>query len=384
MNLVHISIGNLKRRKAKAFLLVAGLSIGVAMVVAMFGITHRMQADVERKLDEYGANIIIVPKAENLSLAYGGVSVTDASYDVEELGEKDAELIKTIKDSRNVSAVAPKLIGAHKIRDLSYLIVGVDFPSELRIKRWWQLSGRDPEGAYDIVLGKRASETLRIQTGESLMIDNTNYKVAAVLEENASQDDIALFMDIREARRLLNKDGKTSMIEVSALCSECPIEDIVAQISEKLPHAKVTPVRQAMTLRMQTVDQIMKFSIAVSIVVLVIGAFIVFISMLSAVSERTKEIGVLRAIGYRKSHILKTILIEAFIVSICAGLIGWLGGSLSASLLAPTDIAYTGIGFDMLTFTIATSIALMIGMLSSVYPAVKASKLEPSEALRYF
>ncbi len=384
MNLVHISIGNLKRRKAKAFLLVAGLSIGVAMVVAMFGITHRMQADVERKLDEYGANIIIVPKAENLSLAYGGVSVTDASYDVEELGEKDAEMIKTIKDSRNVSAVAPKLIGAHKIRDLSYLIVGVDFPSELRIKRWWQLSGRDPEGAYDIVLGKRASETLRIQTGESLMIDNTNYKVAAVLEENASQDDIALFMDIREARRLLNKDGKTSMIEVSALCSECPIEDIVAQISEKLPHAKVTPVRQAMTLRMQTVDQIMKFSIAVSIVVLVIGAFIVFISMLSAVSERTKEIGVLRAIGYRKSHILKTILIEAFIVSICAGLIGWLGGSLSASLLAPTDIAYTGIGFDMLTFTIATSIALMIGMLSSVYPAVKASKLEPSEALRYF
>lgn len=384
MNLAHISIGNLKRRKAKAALLVAGLAIGVAMVVAMLGITQRMQADVEKKLDEYGANIIVVPKAENLSLTYGGVNITDTSYDVEELSEKDSEVIKTIKDNRNISAVAPKLIGTHKINTLSYLFVGVDFSSELRIKRWWQFAGKEPEGKNDIVLGKRASETLRVNPGDDLMIDNASYKVAAVLEENASQDDIAVFMDIQEARKILNKEGKTSMIEVSALCSECPIEEIVAQISGKLPHAKVTPVRQAMTLRMQTVDQIMKFSIAVSIVVLVIGSFIVFISMLSSVSERTKEIGVLRAIGYRKSHILKTILIEAFMVSIFAGFIGWLGGSLAASLLAPAEMAFKGIGFDLLTFTIATSIALLIGMLSSVYPAVKASKLEPSEALRYF
>ncbi len=127
----------------------------------------------------------------------------------------------------------------------------------------------------------------------------------------------------------------------------------------------------------------MKFSVAVSIVVLLIGSFVVFISMLSSVNERTKEIGVLRAIGYRKFHVLKIILIEAFIVSLMAGIAGWTGGSLATSFLAPDDMIITGIGFDPLIMVLAVIVSIAIGMLSSIYPAVKASNLEPLEALRY-
>ncbi|MEJ2313218.1 MAG: ABC transporter permease, partial [Nitrospirota bacterium] len=141
MKLANISLGNLRRRKGKAVLLAAGLTIGVAMVVAMIGITLQMQEDVERKLDQYGANIIVTPRAENLSLSYGGVSVTSASYDVEELRGEDASLIKTIENKQNISAVAPKVIGAHREGDRSLLVVGVDFPSEFKIKRWWRLQG---------------------------------------------------------------------------------------------------------------------------------------------------------------------------------------------------------------------------------------------------
>jgi putative ABC transport system permease protein len=100
MKLAHISLGNLKRRKGKALLLVAGLTIGVAMVVAMTGITFQMQEDIEKKLDEYGANIIVTPHSENLSLSYGGVGVTSASYDIEELAEADAALIPTIENKK--------------------------------------------------------------------------------------------------------------------------------------------------------------------------------------------------------------------------------------------------------------------------------------------
>lgn len=376
-------MGNLRRRKGKAALLVAGLSIGVAMVVALLGITTRMQADVERKLDEYGANIIIVPKTETLSLSYGGVNVTNTSYDVQELRETDAAIIKTIENSKNVSAVAPKVMGTHTFGDLSYLIVGVDFPPEFLIKKWWRIFGSRTETDADIIIGSGVAGSLKLSPGDTLPIGEDVFRVTGVLQENASQDDVSIFMDIQKARVLLGKEGRTSMIEVSALCSDCPIEDIVAQISEKLPHAKVSPVRQAMTLKMQTVEQLVRFSVAVSIVVLLIGAFIVFVSMLSAVNERTKEIGVLRAIGYRKSHIVHMILIEAFIVSLIAGIIGWAGGSLSASFLAPDDMAVTGFGLSPLTIGLALFISMVIGMLSSIYPAVKASNLEPLEALRY-
>ena len=94
MRLYHISLGNLKRRKGKMILLSLGLSIGIAVVIAMIGITSKMKADVEKKLDEYGANIIVSPKSEGLSLNYGGLHVTDTSYDIEELSNSDAVLIR--------------------------------------------------------------------------------------------------------------------------------------------------------------------------------------------------------------------------------------------------------------------------------------------------
>jgi putative ABC transport system permease protein len=394
MRLHNISFGNLKRRLGKTVLLGAGLTIGVAMVVAMLGITTRMQADVERKLDEYGANIIISPRSDNLSLSYGGVTVADASYNLEELSASDAELITTIENSKNISAVAPKVMGAAKSGERSVLIVGINFKEEFRIKRWWRLTDTvesavggyiDPptKGPKDIVVGQAAAETLKLDIGSSLKIGKDEFNVAGILRENASQDDFAIFMALPEAQRILGKEGRISMIEVSALCADCPIEDIVAQISAKLPHAKVTAVRQAMTLKMQTVEQVIRFSVAVSIVVLLIGSLIVFVSMLSSVNERTKEIGVLRAIGFRQRHIVIVILIEAFTVSLASGLIGWGLGSISTAILAPGLAETSGMSFDPIMLGMATLLALFIGMASSIYPAVKASRLEPIEALRY-
>jgi len=393
MKLSAISLGNLRRRKGKTILLVSGLTIGVAMVVAMLGITFRMKADIERKLDEYGANIIVAPRGESLNLSYGGVSVADASYDVEELRAADAPLIRTIEFNRNISAVAPKVIGAHRYGERSLLIVGVDFPAEFKIKKWWRLEGMDSHGpGYidspartpdDIVLGSATARALGLRTGGVLPLGGRNYKVAGVLSDNASQDDYGVFMALGEAQRLLGKDDRLSMIEVSALCSQCPIEDIMAQISAKLPHAKVSAVRQAMTLKMQTMDQIIRFSLAVSAVVLAIGSLIVFVSMLSSVNERTREIGVLRAIGFRKSHIMRVILLEAFVVSLASGFFGWAAGSLSASFLSSRLTETQGLFFDPRMLAVAAAAALLVGMSSSLYPAIKASRLDPLEALRY-
>lgn len=388
MRLSSIAFGNLRRRRSKSILLAAGLAVGVALAVAMTGITSRMRTDIENKLDEYGANIVVVPRAEHLALSYGGVDVSGTSFDVEELSETDSSLIWNIELKERIAAVAPKVIGTYSIDGRSFLIVGVDFPSEFRIKKWWTLKGEDhmnapahPEVASgEVVLGSAAAKSLGFESAH-IAIGGRHYAVKGVLEENSSQDDAAIFMELKEAQRLLGKAGKVSMIEVSAHCGDCPIEEIVAQIAAKLPHAKVSPVRQAMTLKMQTAEQLMRFSIAVSIVVLAIGSLIVFVSMSSSVSERTKEIGVLRAIGFRKSHIMKVILTEAFVISLVAGVAGWALGNAAARLLAPEGMKLAF--FDPALMALAGGASLLVGMLSSLYPAIKASRLEPLEALRY-
>ena len=89
-----------------------------------------------------------------------------------------------------------------------------------------------------------------------------------------------------------------------------------------------------MKSREQTVEQLTNFSIAVSAVVLLIGGLVVLTTMMSSVNERTREIGVFRAVGFRKSHIVRIILMEALVLSLMSGVLGWVIGTLGSSLIA--------------------------------------------------
>ncbi len=132
MRLSTISLNNLRRRRGKAALLVLGLAVGVATVVSMLAITTALRADTERKIDQFGANILVVPRSDDLALSYGGVAVGVGSA-VEELSAEDVASIRTIKNSENISTVAPKLLGAGwpLLADLGKL--GIDF-KDLRSK----------------------------------------------------------------------------------------------------------------------------------------------------------------------------------------------------------------------------------------------------------
>lgn len=379
MRLSTIALGNLRRRRGRTLLLIAGLGIGVAMVVAMLGIVSSLRGDVERKLDEFGANIVIVPRTEDLALSYGGVTVSDASYEVGELSDRDLAALDGIPNRSNLRALAPKVIGALGGR----LVVGIDLQAERQIKQWWRFRGGTGPQALregEVLLGSLVAAASHAEPGGTLRLGARDYTVVGVLEPNASQDDGAVFMGLAEAQRALGKPGRLSMIEVSALCGECPIDHIVAQMGERLPHARVSAVRQAMALKMQTVDQVTRFSMAASGVVLVIGGLVVFVSMLGSVQERTREIGVLRAIGFRQSHVLRILLLEALVVSVLAGLAGWAVGSSSSWLLAPQLDVPGGPSTALLPAAVLLSLAL--GMASSIYPALRAARLDPAEALR--
>jgi putative ABC transport system permease protein len=384
MKLHTISINNLKRRKAKMAFLTIGLMVGIATIVTLITLTRSMSSDIERKMDEFGANILITPQSNGLAMNYGGISLGGVTFDQREILEEDLARIKTITNNRNISAIAPKVLGGIRIGTHDVLLVGVNFDSELKMKQWWKIFGNDPKGENELLLGSDASKVLGVEPGDSLTIKGESFKVAGVLDQTGSQDDALVFASLPKAQKLLGKQGKITLAEVAALCSGCPIGDMVTQIAEKIPDAKVSAIQQVVEGRLKALDQFKRFSFAMAAVVVFIGSLIVFVTMMGSVNERTTEIGVFRAIGFRKSHIMRIILLEAALVSLLAGVLGYLVGMGGARMALPfmAESSKALLVWDVWVAVGSVTLALVLGLLASLYPALHASRMDPTEALR--
>jgi putative ABC transport system permease protein len=384
MKLHTISINNLKRRKAKMAFLTIGLTVGIATIVTLVTLTRSMSGDIERKMDEFGANILITPQSNGLAMNYGGISLGGVTFDQREILESDLAKIKTIANHKNISAVSPKVLGGVTIKNHDVLLVGVHFDRELKMKQWWKVYGNDPKSGYDLLLGTDAAKVLDVSPGDSLNIKGETFTVAGVLGQTGSQDDSLVFASLQKAQKLLGKEGRITLAEVAALCSGCPIGDMVTQIAEKIPDARVSAIQQVVEGRLKALDQFKRFSYAMAGVVVFIGSLIVFVTMMGSVNERTTEIGVFRAIGFRKSHIMRIILLEAALVSLLAGFLGYAVGMGGAKLALPfmAESKNAHLVWESTVAFGSIGLAVTLGLLASLYPALHASKMDPTEALR--
>lgn len=384
MKLHNISLNNLRRRKARVVFLTLGLMVGIATIVSLMTLTDSMSENIGRKLDEFGANILITPQSNDLSMSYGGISLGRVTFDQQEIREADLKAISTIKNSMNISSVSPKVLGGVQVQGKDVLLVGVNFDEELKMKQWWKIFGDIPKGDKELLLGSVAGDILDVMPGDSLTVGKETYTVKGVLEQTGSQDDNLIFATLTESQKMLGKQGKISLVEVAALCAGCPIGDMVNQIAEVLPNAKVTAIQQVVESRVHALDQFRRFSYAMAGVVAFIGSLIVFVTMMGSVNERTTEIGVFRAIGFRKKHIMKIILLEAALVSLGAGLLGYGAGMGAAKLALPFMVEGKDalLVWKMSTPFGAVALAVVVGLLASLYPALHASRKDPTEALR--
>lgn len=366
-----------------AFLTI-GLLVGIATIVTLITLTGSMSTDIERKMEEFGANILITPQSQDLAMNYGGISLGGVTFDQREIREDDLALIRTIKNHKNVSAVSPKVLGGIEIDGRNILLVGVKFDMELKMKQWWNVFGEEPKDDQELLLGNDAAKAIDVMTGDEVRIKGEAFKVAGILDRTGSQDDSLIFMSLPKAQKILGKEGKITLVEVAALCSGCPIGDMVNQIAEKLPEAKVSAIQQVVASRLHALDQFRRFSYAVGGVVIFIGSIIVLVTMMGSVNERTTEIGVFRAIGFRRSHIVRIILLEAALVSLLAGFLGYAVGMAGAKVALPllAESKNAILVWDGTVAAGAISLSLVLGLLASLYPALHASKMDPTEALR--
>ena len=383
MKLENIVFHNLRRRKGRAIFLVIGLMIGVATVVTLLSLTEALNRRAQNELENFGANIVISPRSDQLALNYGGIQLGGVSLIAHEIRQDSLASIDTIPNRRNVATIAPKVLGTVEIEGQRTMLMGVEPTAEFRLKRWWSIAGRPLKEGRELVAGDAVARRFGLGMGDVVRIGGEDFTVVGLLAKTGSQDDQLLIAPLPVAQRILGKQGLVSMVEIAALCHDCPVGDMVNQLQTALPDVDVQAVQQVVKTRMHALDQFRLFAWGVAVTVVVIGALLVFVTMMGAISERTREIGIFRAIGYRRRHVLQLVLMEAAVVSCLAGVLGYTVGILATMAALPMlDGGQATWHMNLVLAVAAVTSALIVGLVASLQPALRASRLEPNEALR--
>lgn len=384
MRLHTVALGNLRRRSSRAAFLVAGLLVGIATVVTLLTVSRALTVQAQNQLETYGANIVVAPRTDDLSLSYGGVALGGVRLQARDLREADLSRISTIPNSKNVAIVAPELLGAVEAKGRQTLLLGVRPEDEFELKKWWKLDGRPPAAADELVAGSSAARRLDLGIGDTVALDGRDFRVTGVLRPTGSQDDELLVTQLGAAQALLGKPGKVTLVQVAALCSDCPVEEIAVQLGDVLPGTKVTAMQQVTRNRMHALDTFRTFSYVIAAIIIAIEALVVFVTMMGSVNARTREIGIFRALGFRRSHVTLLVLMEAAVASVVAGVLGYLAGMGASYLLLPffAEGLNVTVSWAPALAAGAVLLAVLIGSLGSLYPAMRASRLDPTVALR--
>ncbi|MBU1100581.1 MAG: ABC transporter permease [Bacteroidetes bacterium] len=384
MKLYNISLNSLKRKKTKTALLIFSLFLSVLSVITLLILSNEMQKNISHNLDEYGANILITPKTDEIQYSYGNLNLGSVTYTSNNLSLKELKNISKINHSKNISIVAPKLYVQTVIDGNSLMIAGVDFKQEIRIKKWWKINGQIPGVDDQILIGISVKKKNNLEINDSLLINEKKFHIAGFIESTGSQDDNSVFMSLPVTQTLFDKPDEITLAEVAALCYDCPIEEIVYQTSDMLPGAKVTALKQTIEAKTTAVNSFKKFSVGVSSVIMLISVLMVFSALNSSINERLKEIGVFRAVGMRGFEIVKIILTEITIASFVAALFASIGSFWITRLILPilTDAKDIALAFDYSIPVVAILLSISIAAISGIIPIYRAIKLDPAMALR--
>jgi putative ABC transport system permease protein len=397
MNILTIPLRNLRRKWLKTCLLTVVFTAAVLSVVGLTYVSQEVGQSLEKKLTQFGANILVEPKVESLSVGYGGFNLGEVAYDTKYLKADDAEAkIRSIALHERISSVAPKLIEMVKVGGKPVGVIGVNFEQENLIKNYWTVIGAMPAKPNEVLAGSKAAALLGLAVGSTITANGRDFTVSGVLDETGSEDDGVIFADLRALQAATGKLGQANFIEVAALCSACPIDDIVAQIRTLLPDVEIVAMQKVVKSRMYAIDFVKNLAAGVCAVLLLTACFMIALSLLASVNERKNEIGILRSLGFSRTKVFSIFCFEAVAIGCVAAVAGYLGGvAASQKTLAMLDIAGqaslaeqaahighgAAVGFDPAHFGLTLAAVCLISIAASIVPAWKAANTDPCEAL---
>ncbi|MBV9731940.1 MAG: ABC transporter permease [Verrucomicrobia bacterium] len=369
MSFVTVVVRGLIRRRTRTTLTLLGISIGIAAVVALVGLSRGLNKSWAAGMKARGTDVVVSNMTSSLVPKPFNATVRDR-----------------IAHLPHIAATCTLLVDLMSVENTEMIMVsGREWGGFV----WGNLkliSGRMPNDPHEkaVVLGRTAAEVLKKKVGDPIQIETAELKVVGIVDGNAWVENGSVILSLPLLQEITGDQDRINVIDVRLTpgTSRAGVQSLCEQINQLVTEARAIVASE--NLNQSEISRIVgAMSWSTSLLAVLVGVLGVMNTMLMNVFERTPEICVLLALGWKRRRIVELVLWESAILGLLGGIIGVFIGVVGVRLLGATPsirgLLEPDIGIRLLAVSVA--IAILVGVVSGLYPAWRSSRVTPSQAL---